>query len=372
VTTHRRRPRGLAARRGAALAIVLVAMTVLAALTAGSIVAARQTRRAARDALPQVRAAVAAEGALVEALARWTPRWNQLDAGATDSTTASAGLRTRVRAMRLDARHLLLEATGRTRASTPLVDAERTMSVVARLDPPVPDAAGAITVGGTLDLLAGAVLDGTDASPPGWSRCAATGIDSTAAAVVAPDRVRVDPAAQLIGAIVADARASSASTFTRFASEEWSALDARATVAVPGGSVVTPAPRETSGVCVLAADAWSDPAHASAACAQIHALVVARGALTVRGPARGQGMLLVDGDLTIDGAFDFAGVVVVRGALHAETGALRLHGALLVANGAVLGAGSSVRRSRCALVRATDGVARISVVRRRSWAEVTR
>jgi hypothetical protein len=69
---------------------------------------------------------------------------------------------------------------------------------------------------------------------------------------------------------------------------------------------------------------------------------------------------------------DFAGAVVVRGALHAETGALRLRGALLVANGAVLGAGSSVRRSRCALTRATDGVARISVVRRRSWAEVTR
>ena len=83
-------------------------------------------------------------------------------------------------------------------------------------------------------------------------------------------------------------------------------------------------------------------------------------------------MLLVDGDLTIDGAFDFAGVVVVRGALHGEHGALRLHGALLVASGITLGPGSDVRRSRCALVHATDGVARISVVRRRSWAEVTR
>jgi hypothetical protein len=84
-------------------------------------------------------------------------------------------------------------------------------------------------------------------------------------------------------------------------------------------------------------------------------------------------VLLVDGDLTLDGALDFAGLVVVRGAVHADGGALRLAGALVVGAGrSALGAGSRLRWSRCALARATDGVARISVMRRRSWTEVTR
>lgn len=368
-----RRARRGTARRGAALAVALATLTVAAALTAGAVLSARQTRRAARDTLARLRAATAADGALVAAVARWTPRWSQLAVGGIDSaaTTVVRGVRTTIAVERLDARHVLLEAHARTRASAPRLDAERAVAIVVRLDPPTLGARGAATIGGALALLAGATVDGRDAPPAGWRDCPAPSADSVAIVASARDSVVIDATAHVSGTTLVDARAVTDPGSVRYGGETWAALTARATV-VPNG-VATPAPRVAAGACVVAADAWSDPVHDVSPCAAAYALVAGSGALVVRGPARGQGMLVVDGDLVIEGAFDFAGAIVVRGALHAERGALRLDGALVVGAGrSVLGPGSAVRWSRCAITRAADGVARISVMRRRSWTEVTR
>jgi len=67
-----------------------------------------------------------------------------------------------------------------------------------------------------------------------------------------------------------------------------------------------------------------------------------------------------------------AGLVVVRGAVDASAGGLVLDGAL-VAGGAVrLGAGSRVRRSTCAVDRASLYGARATPLARRAWSEVVR
>lgn len=362
-------------RRGAALPTALIAVTVLASLTAGALLAGRQTRRASRDVLPRLRASVGAEGALAAALAQWPARWRQLAVGVADSLVPNAPTASFARvtlvATRLDARHVLVEANALARASQPRLDAERVSAVVARLDPPIPALHGAISIGGALRVMQQASVDGRDVVPNGWTGCPVAGPDS--AAIVAPDTslVTLATGGSITGRIVTASTAALDPASLSFGGETWNAVASRA-IAIPNG-VVTPAAQSSAGVCTLAPDAWSDPSHAIPECANAYALVVAKGALTVRGPARGQGMLVVDGDLTVDGAFDFDGVIVVRGALHADLGALRLTGALIVGAGpSTLGPGSTVRWSRCATMRATDGVARISVMRRRSWTEVTR
>jgi hypothetical protein len=291
-------------RRGAALAVVLVALVVVAGLGAGAALASRESQRASSDELARVRADALAAGALEAAIHPWDRRRNQLAPGAVDSAGAA-------RLVRLDRTRFLVEATAHARA------AQRTFSALVQLEPPAVRALGAVTTGAPLALLGDATVDGHDAPPPGWSDCRTPRSDS--ADVVTTS----DP-----------------TVFDRFAPDDWSSLAARAD-----------------------ACAWD-------ACNTPWPLLHASAGLTLAGGAA-RGVLLVDGDLVVNGSVTFEGVIVVRGVLRGDAGALRLHGALLVRGGGTLGAGSRVRFSRCAAERALDGIARVTGLRRRSWAEVT-
>ncbi len=67
------------------------------------------------------------------------------------------------------------------------------------------------------------------------------------------------------------------------------------------------------------------------------AIAHAHGNLKLHGGVTGCGMLLVDGDLEIDDAFDYAGLLLVRGTVtFTGDGAKTLHGALMTA-GSILG-----------------------------------
>jgi hypothetical protein len=254
--------------------------------------------------------------------------------------------------------------------------AERTISALVRLVPPRVDALAAVTVGGPIALLDGASVDGRDTTPPGWAACAGPAVDT--AAIVAPGQgaVTTAPQSTMHGALKQQSAAADISTYTTYGAESWSTLASRADVVVDvAGGARSPTPRSAGAACVLGADTWSEPLRGGSAvdaCATTFPIVLARGGLALH-DGRAQGVLLVDGDLDLDGTFTFAGVIVVHGALHADHGALRLHGALLVSGGGTaLGDGSDVRFSRCAVTRALDGVARAEALRRRSWAEVTR
>jgi len=368
--THRR------ARRGAALAVVLVALVVVAALGAGTALASRELRRAAHDDLARQRAESSAEGALESALHPWDRRRSQLAVGAVDSTTGLAPGDV-VRTVRIGPTWFLVEADARAAAAAPGAAgwAERSVSALVHLRPPSIRALAAITSGGPLTLLGNAAVDGHDATPSGWTDCIGPAADTAAVATPGPLDVHAAPQAFVSGALLQHAATVDPSTYAAFGVDDWTSLAARAdvAVAVTDGAHV-PLPDAVGASCVLGAAAWSDPsrgAGAVSACATTYPLVLARGGLALDG-GRAQGVLLVDGDLVLNGVVTFAGVIVVRGALHADAGALHLDGALLVSGGGALGAGSHVRFSRCAVARALDGVARVGRIGRRSWAEVTR
>ena len=362
-------------RRGAALAVVLVALVVVAALGAGAALAARESNRSASDDLARVRAESRAWGSLEHAVREWDRRRNVLAVGAVDSGAGAADPRDVVRVVRLDRTRFLVEASARERSAAPGAagQAERTASSLVRLAPPTVAALAAITSGGTLSVFDHAAVDGRDVPPPGWTDCATPTSDTAAVATAAAGAVHPAPQSTIGGALKQHSAAADTASYAAFGADDWTTLAARADVVVGSGPSV-PTPRASASTCALAVDAWSEPMRGGGAvdaCTTTFPIVVAPNGLALDG-GRGQGMLLVNGDLVLNGSVTYAGVIVVRGALRADVGALRLHGALLVQGGGALGAGSLVQFSRCAIERAMDGIARASAARRHSWAEVTR
>jgi len=110
----------------------------------------------------------------------------------------------------------------------------------------------------------------------------------------------------------------------------------------PAGGVITPGPVESGGVCAGAIwSNWGDPLAPLSACGAHYATVYYDGALRIAG-GRGQGALVVMGDLIVGETFVFHGLVAVRGQLVVEQDAsFTVVGTLLV--GGVLGQRHAVR-----------------------------
>jgi hypothetical protein len=162
--------------------------------------------------------------------------------------------------------------------------------------------------------------------------------------------------------------------FTQFGNASWSSLSGAATVTLPPGSVVTPAPRVIAGSCdPTALDNWGDLTGAGP-CARYAPIVLARGTLTLHGGS-GQGILLVDGDLVVQHGARFHGLVLVRDDIVAGPGGGMLLGGALAAdssngpgNATDIGDAMTVRWSSCTIMGVLRRHAPWIPVARRSWA----
>lgn len=130
---------------------------------------------------------------------------------------------------------------------------------------------------------------------------------------------------------------------------DFPSLLARAPVLVNGAG--TPGPVERFGACAEDEPwGWGDPENPSRPCGPHLPLRASTGDLSVVGGV-GQGVLAVDGDLTLTAGARYYGLIVVRGALRLEDGA-SLDGFAVALGGGSVEAGSSVRGSACWAVRA--------------------
>ena len=88
--------------------------------------------------------------------------------------------------------------------------------------------------------------------------------------------------------------------------------------------------------------------------------------------SRGQGTLLIDGDLDLSGGFEWVGLVIVRGKLKFSgngnkiTGAVLAEGATVSSSGAVSG-DVSISYSACAIEKAVGGATLGRPLGQRSW-----
>lgn len=333
-------------RPGFAVATALFTLVVIGALAMGTLYAATHELRAGSEAIHQARAVMAAEWGIEHTIATWSREWNgALGRGYGRSWTVATpeGARMTVGVTRL-ADDLFL-VTSEARAGPALRRAGR----VVRLD--VEDAArlAALLAAAAVDTAASSGVDGSDRPPSRW--------DCPAPGPPLPAIVITDTAAVL--------------GFGRF---DWPTLvglaNSRVTVRVSGA-----APPVSGEECdTTAPHNWGEPHRwMGGPCTGYYPVIHAASDLVVDG-GRGQGMLLVDGNLTVQGGFEFTGAVLVRGAIIGGTGGGRITGTMSVAGeGATpssLG-GISIELSRCAARNALLGIAMPVAVIERSWSEWT-
>lgn len=372
-TNHPATPRS---RSGATLIVVLVILAVLGALAAGSFFAALHEERIDSAAIVRARALAAAEHAAYTIISpqRWRSAWNAAPPVrqiASNDERLAGGATATAQVWTLSPYSALVIAEGV--AGLPPRDARRRVSLLLSLQRPRIPKAAAVAFTGLSVVDASSITGGLGG---GIGDCLTA--DSDVAAVSVPPSVPIDTsgcgpmaclsAARVVRDTVLAGRAK--------ASDEFGQVD-RSFLAsvgrpVPPGSDLTPAPViDASGACDASAPAnLGDPLRVlgpDSPCAAFFPVVHAYGDLRLTGGA-GQGMLVVDGNLTLLAGARFTGVLLVRGSARFEDGA-QLDG-MALANRVSVADGSAIRYSACAVEQASRSGARPFPEVTHSWAEM--
>jgi len=229
---------------------------------------------------------------------------------------------------------------------------------------------GPTAVGGTSQI------SGMDEDPSGWSGCPP---DSDLAGIRLPVLSDLDAGGTcrdyrcIDGAPSVDEDSSVGdSTFFQYGDMSWQELVALANKRLTDFNYQQILPSfRPDGACDLSdIRNWGDPWNPASRCGGYFPIIYTPGSL-ILGTGQGQGILLVEGDLTINGGFEFYGVVIVRGALSTAGQGGHFNGAVMAANvnldnNSVLG-DALVQYSQCAKAKALTNAAPGSQLRSRGW-----
>ena len=378
--SHVRRPAS-PGDRGFTLLLALLVLLALGTLGTGLLFVSTQEARVSRALVHAVRARTAAESAARAALAGWNASaYRHLAPGAATDAALPPGafgpdVAPDARVERLAGGLFLIRAEARSGPPSG-AGARASVGLLARALLPAdfaPDFAAALSAAGPVELLPGAVVDGTgSAGPPaGWapSDCPPDSVLGAPAGprpgLAVPDAalVRTAPDAAVDGAPplelashLADSSAFSGlgplgiSDLARLADR----VETGALTAAPGAVACDTSASGNSG----------DPARPGSPCGDELPLIFAPAGLTVSGT--GQGVLIVLGDLDLAPGAAFTGAIFVTGRLDLGAGATAT-GAIRAREASVAG---TVRFSACALARAlarAPGLARPLRPAARAW-----
>ena len=378
-------------RRGFALATAVGAIALVGALVAGAFVASTTEFRTGRDALQQTRAFAAAEYGNSALRSNWSQAWNNsMLRGDTVIRTYDAGSAAAiVRVTRLSDAVFLV--TSEASAGTGVASgSRRRVASLLKLSIPNVKINGALTARSTTKVGGSALMIGRDTLYPGWD-CPAPAPGTGVAGLAVPGWsnitlggtctnyacVQGTPVVKL-GTEMADTN-----TYFSYGDYQWADLVAMANKTVAGGPHTGVGPRYANGTCDTGNLLnWGEPNKVvvgpPGACENYYPIIYAPGDLKINGD-RGQGILLVNGSLEVQGGFQFYGLIIVRGELRTAGTGGHFNGTVLAANVAVGGATTSTntvsgnatfRYSSCALQSALRGSATPVPMRDRAWVEL--
>jgi hypothetical protein len=374
---------------------------VLAALGGGAFAMSTQSFRGGRNAMVEQRAFAVAESGLNQQVGDWDPALNAVqqsgglpvDSTVTTRIFVANGDTAVVRVTRLDPMLFNVYSVGRASIPNPQLQATRTVSALVRVAYPTINPQGAITTNGDATMEGSAFsADGRDRIPfansaTAWdpNRCAGlTGPNTYALAVPPGARVSGNqsnfqgPLTVLRTQVAADPN-----TYIAFGTETMNTLIQNADLTYDPADLtrnIYPS-ANADGTC-RKGDAlhpnWGEPnggADAVTACQSYFPIIYVRGSASIQGNGRGQGILIVDGDLQINGTFDWLGLVLVKDDMNKGNGSATITGAVMARNvdmndASVFGGNQAVNYSRCAIESALRGSAILIRVRDRSWTQL--
>jgi hypothetical protein len=370
-------------REGMALAMAMFAIVVIGALIAGAFFASTQDFRIGRNSLVAQRAFSAAEFGLNKTMAEWDTKDNlSIKTGGERvlNYTFADGGAAAVRITRLNDYSYWVVSEGSAGANTPVETRRRTSSVL-RLAYPAVKVGGAVTLAGGGTVKGSTQILGNNANPTGWDCADYPGRDTTAVAYAPGTTLSIQKASNAIGTpqSYADPNAGNDGTYVKFGDESWTTLTQQADVTVTGDW--DPAPVGTATTCTRTNSNWGEPLRAPAAgvvagCTSYFPIVWVKSDLHVNAQGRGQGILLIEGSLQVNGNFTWNGLVIVKDDIIKGNGNPTITGAVMARNATLATAGSeflgnsTFQYSKCALESALRGSARLVPAKQRAWAEM--
>jgi hypothetical protein len=373
-------------REGFALAVALAAIVIIGGIIAGVFFASTQEYRIGRNSLLQTRALTSAEYGLNTVLTsqQWNSTWNTPAANgvlAVRDFQPSSGSTGTVRVTHLGNGQYWLVADGLA-GSRIGAQGRRRIGVLVKIKTPKVNMLGALTTRGSVKVGGSSYISGNDTTYADWD-CPPAG--APLAGIATNDAANVTtPGCNNLSCVTGnppikqDPQAAADSTYFKFGDVDWAQLVAMAQKTFPGSSTLTGMKASYSGSACNTGDAfnWGDPYHtlgALAYCETYFPIIYSPGDLKLTG-GYGQGILLVEGDLSVSGGFEFYGPVIVKGSLKTTGTGGHFNGGVMAANvdleqNTVLG-DAVVHFSRCAINKALTAVGTPVLAKGRSWVEL--
>ena len=379
-------------RQGFALAVALFAIVVIGGIIAGAFFASNQDYRISRNSLLQERALSAAEYGVNQVLNNWNGNWNtQVPVGRTMPATTYAltaqasgpADRATVRVTRVNQLTFWVASEGQVGAGVSS-GARRRVGQVLRIYIPVMNFLAALTVRGNTTIGGSSQISGADENPTGWA-CEAPGPMlpgvstnnlaslSTQGSCADQSCITGDPRTEQ------DPAAGNDSTYFEYGGVNWNDLVSMASKRLTSGGTYTgisPTFNADGSCQTSSVTNWGDANRnlvLPGGCEGYFPIIYAPGNLNISG-GRGQGVLLVEGDLQVQGGFEFFGPVIVRGRLRTTGTGGHFNGGVMAANvdleqNVVLG-NAVIQYSRCAILTAQMGSTLPTRAIHRGWADL--
>jgi cytoskeletal protein CcmA (bactofilin family) len=371
--------------KGMALVMALSAIVVIGVMMAGVVFVTTQDYRIGGNTVRTARAAAASELGLNGVLVDWNLADNsRLQTGATltKSYTAPRGATANVIVTRLPGPFFWVVSEGYAGGLGSQGSGRRRYGTLFRLDTPAMNFMGAITTQGAITVRGNVTVSGYDGLPATWPSCGA--LKDVAGAAISPTTTYDDGGDAKVKVYgsptsLTTPAAGDTNTYFNYGSSSYQSLAAAANLTYEGGLVLTGVgPVTVGGVCQpsLIPANWGDPNRASpaGACESSFPIIHAKGDLKVT-TGRGQGVLLVDGNFTVAGNFEFTGIVIARGGLKMSGTGNKITGGVMAAqvsvtDDAVLTGNTTLQYSSCAILSALSANAYPKQAKERGWVDV--
>src|SRR6267378_734941 len=382
--------------RGMALAVAIFAMVVVGALVAGAFFAGTQEQRVGENQRRVQTSFGVAEAGAQETVLSWDPSTKNkrplycpcpggdsvpIPSVGADTVAPGGSGRYFGNSFKVGPNLFLIDVTGRDRASAAGAiagggGARQRIGMITRIAPVDFGIKASLTTQGSVNLTGNADVNGNDQVPTGWTSCDPAGPPQPGVRDQGGNvTTGGNGAIQGNPPIVNDPTINN-NTFTMFGGATYAQMVAWATITVPGGNYST-APVVNGGVCdKTVLTNWGDGMNPLGACASYFPIVHVTGTITLNN-TQGQGILLVDGDLNVQGSYQFFGIVIIQGDLKtAGGGSTDAHfwGGVMAKNADLstqnLSGKATLNYSSCSINAVLQATSPISMMRSRGWVQL--
>jgi hypothetical protein len=377
-------------RGGFALPVAVFAMVIIGVLVTGGFYMARQETRIGVASQNAADAFYLAETGIYETVSTWrNGTMSQIGAWNVDTLTGTGSNGTwSVEVMPMTTRLYFLNAIGTVTKGGPLWSgATRQVGLIVRVSSATMDPPAALTTQGTLQVGGSSQIEGSDTPPPAWpGMCGSS--PGNKPGIMIDDTTNINYSGNNYSvagspAVEQDTTISTESLLD-FGDYTWNDLTSMAQKVYSTSQTLTQFDPDSvlSGGSYRCRETtaanWGDPLNPNAACGSYFPIIWAKQSITINASDYGQGILLVDGDLTVQGGFEFYGPVYVRGEFRTAGTGGHFNGGVIAANvdlntSTVLG-NAVVTFSSCAVERAilnNSALSRAKPLARRSWVDLS-